>query len=378
MRAARMVITRFLRSRQLIMPQEGLHRWSEYTDTADVFGAAFVLEMAEDAEAWGLELFLDPELADMAWEITWHEDELEAYYEDPESVSGEDFVSSARLTAERFQRIVAKYGLRPDWSLTRQGGLIYFVPVDPVEAAYYRVVNSFTWHNRLVENDIGMVYDEICAYFAHDDSKLDRIHWRAFERLIEAVMRNSGFETELGPGTGDEGIDLRAVWHSSSGPLTTLIQVKRYKAKHKVTLESVAALEGVRSVARADNALFITSSTFLPVARRFAAKTKGRLRLIDGAELRDWMRRDALRYRAEQEPPSIPESFTHFETFSGYSAGHDDWFLFSATGESGEVVRGTLCSRTGECQTITCIRSGENGAMLEGPNGLRFVPITDG
>lgn len=35
------------------------------------------------------------------------------------------------------------------------------------------------------------------------------LHHRDFEKFLDAVMRNNGYRTELGPGAGDGGVDIR-------------------------------------------------------------------------------------------------------------------------------------------------------------------------
>ncbi|MBT8368609.1 MAG: restriction endonuclease [Deltaproteobacteria bacterium] len=59
---------------------------------------------------------------------------------------------------------------------------------------------------------VGYFYEvirELIDHFASHPEELQRLHWRRFEELIAAVFRNHGFETVLGTGSHDQGVDLR-------------------------------------------------------------------------------------------------------------------------------------------------------------------------
>lgn len=81
---------------------------------------------------------------------------------------------------------------------------------------------------RIFIPDFAEVSDELIAYLATHPDQLRNLHWRKFEELLEAIFRNHGFHTELGPGRGDHGIDLQLIQKDSVGELITLVQAKRY------------------------------------------------------------------------------------------------------------------------------------------------------
>lgn len=74
--------------------------------------------------------------------------------------------------------------------------------------------------------------------------ELPRIHWRQFERLVAEYLHRQGYEVELGPGSNDDGVDIR-VWPSEAevdGPPLLIVQCKRQRAKiEKVVVKALWA-----------------------------------------------------------------------------------------------------------------------------------------
>jgi restriction endonuclease Mrr len=113
---------------------------------------------------------------------------------------------------------------------------------------------------------------ELFDYFAKHPDHLHQLDWRKFEELLESIFRNQGFTTELGPGRGDGGVDIRLLQKDSIGPLITCVQAKRYRPDYPIGLEAVAAFYAVIEDQRANRGLFVTTSRYLPSARRFAER----------------------------------------------------------------------------------------------------------
>lgn len=131
---------------------------------------------------------------------------------------------------------------------------------------------------------------ELIAYFGRNLDELHRIDWRRFEQLLDAIFRNQGFRTELGPGHGDGGVDLRLIQHDSIGEIITLVQAKRYSPHRPLELEAVAALYAAVEDQKASRGLFVTTSRYLPVAVRFAERQHRRLILADSEAVATWCR----------------------------------------------------------------------------------------
>ncbi|GAB2962066.1 restriction endonuclease [Streptomyces heilongjiangensis] len=116
---------------------------------------------------------------------------------------------------------------------------------------------------------LGLFFDQRFIDFLEANSaSLDRMHWRQFEGLVAERLRRKGLRVEIGPGRGDEGIDVRA-WEADSdetAPAVMLVQCKRTRDKvDRVVVKALAAdvmFEGARS------GMVATTSSWSPGARK--------------------------------------------------------------------------------------------------------------
>jgi len=107
----------------------------------------------------------------------------------------------------------------------------------------------------------------------------------AFERLVQRILRESGFiQVEVTGRTGDGGIDGRGI-AKIHGFMSfhVLFQCKRYKGS--VAAGEVRDFRGAM-VGRADKGLFITTGSFTPAAIKEATRDGAPpIDLVDGGEL---------------------------------------------------------------------------------------------
>lgn len=136
--------------------------------------------------------------------------------------------------------------------------------------------------------DFNQINLELIEYFSTHPEELDNVDWRQFEKLLDAVFKNQGYTTELGPGSGDGGVDIRMIQKDSVGEFVTLVQAKRYNPKYPINLEAVAALYGVVEAQQANRGLFVSTSRFLPSALKFAKQRKHKLLLAGTKEIIKW------------------------------------------------------------------------------------------
>lgn len=140
----------------------------------------------------------------------------------------------------------------------------------------------------IVVPDFNEISFELIEYFSSHPDELHNLHWRKFEELLEAIFRNQGFDTILGTGQNDRGIDLRLISKDSIGEIITLVQAKRYASQNPISLEAVAALSAMVDVEEANRGLFVTTSRYLPSARSFADKKSSKLILSDSSDVSKW------------------------------------------------------------------------------------------
>ncbi|GLI99017.1 restriction endonuclease [Sphingobium sp. BS19] len=147
---------------------------------------------------------------------------------------------------------------------------------------------NWQWVCGLVQQDFADVYEELYSYFAKRPEDLHRLTWREFETLLFRIFQAQGFTCELGPGSNDGGIDVRVLQRDPLGDILTLVQAKRYAPRNKIDLSAVAALHGVADVEAAQKSMFVTTSDYLPSARKFAGRTRIPMTLTTSADVSDW------------------------------------------------------------------------------------------
>lgn len=148
---------------------------------------------------------------------------------------------------------------------------------------------------KIVAPDFEAVSSDVNSFVANKPNYIHELHWRQLEEVIAGKFRELGYETQLGPGRGDGGVDIRVIHKAPLlGDLLVLVQVKKYRPDRKIGLEAVAALYGTVEAEEANKGVFITTSAFLPGARKFADERRPRLLLVDEPELRNWLMTSGL------------------------------------------------------------------------------------
>jgi restriction system protein len=121
----------------------------------------------------------------------------------------------------------------------------------------------------------------------------------AFERLVQRLLRESGFtQVEVTGRSGDGGIDGRGIARIHGFmSFHVLFQCKRYKGS--VPSSEIRDFRGAM-VGRADKGLFITTGAFSPAAVKEATRDGAPpIDLVDGNELADKLRDLGLGIRKE-------------------------------------------------------------------------------
>ena len=121
----------------------------------------------------------------------------------------------------------------------------------------------------------------------------------AFERLVQRLLRESGFtQVEVTGRSGDGGIDGRGIARIHGFmSFHVLFQCKRYRGS--VSAGEVRDFRGAM-VGRADKGLFLTTGTFSPAAVREATRDGAPpIDLVDGRELGEKLKELGLGIRKE-------------------------------------------------------------------------------
>jgi hypothetical protein len=127
-------------------------------------------------------------------------------------------------------------------------------------------------------------------YLAVNGSEIETIHWRNFERFCAEYFQRAGYHVVLGAGGNDGGIDIRAYSERSSADPQIIIQCKRYKADHKVEIETVKAFYTDVIFQRAQTGLIATTSAIAPGGKKTVAARNYPVTFAEKEKIKQWAR----------------------------------------------------------------------------------------
>ncbi|HYN54172.1 MAG TPA: restriction endonuclease [Methylotenera sp.] len=128
-------------------------------------------------------------------------------------------------------------------------------------------------------------------YLSVNEPRLSDMHWRKFEELTAEFYHREGYEVELGPGTNDDGVDVR-VWQAGKKIEENphiLIQCKRQKAKVEKVI--VKGLHADVQFEEAEYGVIVTTSELSPGARNTIVARGYPINEIDRTGLTQWLKK---------------------------------------------------------------------------------------
>ena len=124
-------------------------------------------------------------------------------------------------------------------------------------------------------------------FLSVNNDKLATIHWRKFEELIGECFIKFGYQVEIGPGSNDDGVDVRVWSEKTNCAPKYIIQCKKQKDKiDKVTVKGLYAdvvAEG------AEMGLLVTTSEFSLGARKTVDVRGYPIEEVDGKMIGMWL-----------------------------------------------------------------------------------------
>ena len=116
------------------------------------------------------------------------------------------------------------------WYENYDGVTVHFQANDEDLGRAFDEYTKWCWICQLVKPDLAEVYEELFAHFAQRPEDLQRLAPREFEILLSRVFQGQGFRTELGPGSGDGGVDVRVWQRDPIGDILTLVHPSFHRA----------------------------------------------------------------------------------------------------------------------------------------------------
>jgi CheY-like chemotaxis protein len=141
----------------------------------------------------------------------------------------------------------------------------------------------------IVAVDFEKVSAGLVRHLARTPTDLDRISPRAFEELVEVILKELGYEVRRTKLTRDGGVDLWALQRSDLGDTLYAIDAKKYNRRHVIGPEPVRAIYGVTNFENASAGMIVTTATFGPAARQLANQYRYRVSLKDCDDLMAWI-----------------------------------------------------------------------------------------
>jgi hypothetical protein len=167
------------------------------------------------------------------------------------------------------------------------GRLIFHANAEELMSRFYER-ELFFWRCRAILPEYADLDGELYEHIRAKPGRLLDMSPRQFEEFINAVFKNQGYTTHIGPGSGDDGVDIHLYQHDRISELVTLVQLKRYATHRPIELEAVSALKATVDDQGANRGLFITTSRYSSTARKFADRYPHQLRLADTGHVVEW------------------------------------------------------------------------------------------
>jgi restriction system protein len=126
-------------------------------------------------------------------------------------------------------------------------------------------------------------------YLSNNLDRVPEMHWRKFEELTAEFFHREGFEVELGPGSNDDGVDVR-VWRPGSAPTEKplcLVQCKRQK--EKIGRVIVKGLYADVTHEGADYGVVVTTSELSPAAKSTISARGYPIRQVEREAVNKWL-----------------------------------------------------------------------------------------
>ena len=124
-------------------------------------------------------------------------------------------------------------------------------------------------------------------YLSNNSEKLGNIHWRKFEELIAECYLKQGFEVKLGPGSNDDGVDIRVWKDVQEGAPSYVIQCKR--GKKKIDKVTIKGLYTDVMHERGDLGILATTSELSVGAKKTISARNYPIEELNGSTVKAWL-----------------------------------------------------------------------------------------
>lgn len=128
-------------------------------------------------------------------------------------------------------------------------------------------------------------------YLSNNHDRIGEMHWRQFEKLTAEFYDRDGYKVELGPGSDDDGVDVR-VWKPDASPSESplcIVQCKRQKDKIEKVV--VKGLHADIQFEQAEYGVIVTTSELSPGAKATISARGYDIQTVERDAVKGWLAR---------------------------------------------------------------------------------------
>jgi restriction system protein len=128
-------------------------------------------------------------------------------------------------------------------------------------------------------------------YLSNNQDRIGDMHWRQFEKLTAEFYERDGYKVDLGPGSGDDGVDVR-VWKPDANPVDSplcIVQCKRQKDKIEKVV--VKGLHADVQFEQAAYGVIVTTSELSPGAKTTISARGYDIQAVERDGVKGWLAR---------------------------------------------------------------------------------------
>jgi HJR/Mrr/RecB family endonuclease len=138
--------------------------------------------------------------------------------------------------------------------------------------------------------DVKTVTQELMKYLAKHPDEVYKLAPRKYEELVAQIFKDLNYNVTLTQRTRDGGKDIYARKDDGIGNNLYIIECKKYAKNHKVGVNAVRSLYGVKNAERATAGILATTSYFTEDAKKFQSGIRHELNLRDYDSFKEWLR----------------------------------------------------------------------------------------
>jgi len=126
-------------------------------------------------------------------------------------------------------------------------------------------------------------------YLSNNQDRLGEMHWRQFEKLTAEFYERDGFKVDLGPGSGDDGVDVRVWKPDASADDSPLCIVQCKRQKDKIEKVVVKGLHADVQFEQAEYGVIVTTSELSPGAKTTISARGYEIRSVERDGVKGWL-----------------------------------------------------------------------------------------